>query len=514
MSISARPLFQRSRILTATVAAAALLTTAACGGAESDSSDTSASTKLALAIQSAPSSFEVTRLDGGQAAYVWASLYDTLLYTDEQGRIQPNAAESYTYSEDRETLTFKIRSGMKFSSGAPVNAVAAKASLDAIRETPGPSQSYLASVKAVEAPDDLTLVLKLKAADDSLITYLAGSSSVIADPAAMKQPNAATDPVSSGPYILDKAATVSGSTYTLKKRKDYWNPDLYPFDTIQVRVMPDRAAVVNALRAGELNAGTVDSSQVEALKSAGLGLKQIKASTVATLFLADRAGSKLKPLGDLKVRQAINMAFDRAKLVQTVLRGSGLPTAQLFNPKGTAYDAALDERYPYDVAGAKKLLAEAGYADGFAVTMPSFVTTKPLEPLIAQSLADIGVKVTWESVPIQQQFTALGSAKYPMYFGIYGLDHDPLLVDTYTTPGTPTNPFKSADPELTELLGEADTVADPAGTYKKITRFFVEEAWFAPVMDIGTNWVTAKGVEYLGDGSSAAITVRSFGTSD
>lgn len=514
MSTAPKPLRQRPRMLATAAAAAALLMTAACSDGESDASQGAG--KLAIAVQSAPNSLELTKLEGGQAAYLWSAVYDTLLLLDENGRIQPGAAESHTYSEDRRTLTFKLRKGMTFSSGAPVDAAAAKASLDAIRTTPGPSQSYLASIDSVEAPDALTLVVKLKEPDASLIPYLTGSAGAIGDPASMEQPSAATAPIASGPYTLDKGATVSGSNYTLKKREDYWNADSYPFETVQVRVMPDRAAVVNALRAGELTAGSVESSQVDTLKSAGLRATQIKASSVATLFLADREGDKLEPLGDLKVRQAINMAFDRAKLVQTVLRGSGQPSTQLFNPKSPAYDPALDGRYPYDPAAAKKLLAEAGYPQGFSVTMPSFVTTKPLEPLVGQSLADIGIKVTWESVPIQQQFTALGSAKYPMYFGVYGLDHAALLTDTYTAPGTPTNPFKSSDPELTKLIDAADAASDPAAaeTYKKINRFFVENAWFAPVMDIGTTWVTAKGVTYRGDGSSVAVTVRYFGVSN
>lgn len=506
----------RSRVLTAIGAAATLLVASACGSGGTDSSE-GGNGELSIAIQAPPGSFELAQLDGGQSSYLWSSLYDTLLYTDNKGQIQPNAGESHSYSGDRETLTLKLRKGMTFRSGTPVDAAAVKASLDHIRTTPGPNQAGLASIASVGTPDESTVAIKLKHADGALLANLSRVNGAIGDPAAMKRPDAATDPVGSGPYTLDKAATVNGSSYTLKKRDDYWNADAYPFETVRVKVMPDRAAVVNALRAGELTAGSVDPTQVEALRATGLRITPVKASTAVLLFLSDREGEKLEPLGDVRVRKAVNMVFDRQKIVQTFLRGAGTASTQVFNPQGQAYDPGLDKAYPFDVAAAKKLMAEAGYPDGFAVTMPGFVTTKPFEPMIAQSLGAIGVEVTWEPVPLQQQATALSSGKYPMYLGIYGLDTDAVLTRLYFSPGTPTNPFDSSDPELTKLIEQADSAADPAqsgAAYKGINRFVVENAWFAPVVDSGITWVTAKGITYLGDGSASVVGVRTFGTAD
>ncbi|XVQ14489.1 ABC transporter substrate-binding protein [Spirillospora sp. CA-255316] len=513
MSIAPTPLRRRSRMVAATAAAATLLPAAACGGGESSDSPSS-SDKLSISIQGPPSSFDLTRIDAGQASYIWSALYDTLLYTDNKGQIRPNAAERFEYSDDRRTLTLTLRKGMAFRSGTPVNAAAVKASLDRGRTTPGPNQAGLAKVGSVATSGDLTVVVSLKSPDGALLGNLASVNGVIGDPATMTQPSTATDPVGSGPYTLVKSATVNGSHYTLRKRADHWNAAAHPFKTVQVKVMGDPAAVVNALRAGELNAGSVHPAQVGVLKSAGLTITPIRATTVATLILADRKGEKLKPLGDLRVRQAINMAFDRARVVQTFLKGSGLASTQLFNPKGKAYDAALDKTYPFNVGAAKKLMADAGYAQGFEVTMPSFVTTKPFEPVIAQSLAAIGIKVTWQSVPIQQQSTTLASAKYPMYFVIYGLDTDDALPAIYFNPGTPTNPYRSSDPRLTKFIDEANAASDPAkagAAYRKINEFAVKNAWFAPVLHIGINWVTAKGITFLGDGSSTGLSIRTFG---
>ncbi|NUU24920.1 MAG: ABC transporter substrate-binding protein [Streptomycetaceae bacterium] len=498
----------------ALVASCLLSATAACGGATDNSSADNRT--LALSILGAPSSFEVTQLSDGQPAYIWNSVYDTLLYTDNKGQLQPNAAESWAYTDAGRTLTLKLRKGMTFSNGHAVNAAGVKASLDYVRTTPGTQQAHVASIDAVEAPDDATVVLRLKYADAALLPSLSMGSGAIADPATMKDQSAALNPVGSGPYVLDKAATVNGSTYVLKKRKDYWNAAAYPFESVKVKVMADRTAVVNALQAGELNAGTVETTQVDQVKSAGFDVTVVPANSLGILVIGDRDGKMVKPLGDVRVRQAINMAFDRQKMTAQFLRGAGQATEQAFNPKSPAYDPALNTTYPFDPAAAKKLLADAGYPDGFSVTMPSLAYTKPFEPTIGQALKDIGVNVTWEPVPAPDNAIALSSGKYAMYFTVDGLAAVARDAEKYFAPEGNRNPFRTTNPEITGLLLAASGEQDPvraAEAFKKVNAYGVRNAWYAPVFCIGTSWVTKKGITYLGDGSSTLVTIRALGVS-
>ncbi|MET9461585.1 ABC transporter substrate-binding protein [Streptomyces canus] len=509
---------QRSQALAA-IAAVALLATAtsACDSSPTSASGSAAGQTLALSILGTPNSFDPAQLIEGQQTYVWDSIFDTLLLQDNKGELHPGAAQSWSYSRDGRTLTLKIRPGMKFSSGDPVDANAVKATLERIRSTPGQSQLSLASVASVEAPDASTVVIKLKQPDASLLAALSTSPGVIGDPKTMANKSTALNPVGSGPYTLDPKATVNGSVYVLNRRDDYWNKKAYPFKTVKIRVITDPTASANALKAGETNAGTADVSQLPALKAAGFQITHVQATAGAFLVLADRAGTKLKPLGDLRVRKAINMAFDRQKMVTQVLRGSGKATDQLFNPKSKAYDEALNQLYPYDVAGAKKLLAEAGYPNGFKVTMPSLVFTKSFEPLFTQALADIGVKVTWEPVPAQQTTTAVASGKYPMFLLVEGLASDAVMTRSFYTPTGFRNVFRSTDPKLSDLLDQAARELDPAkaaGIYREINEFGVENAWLAPVFYLGSDWATKKGISYLGDGSSTMSTVRQFGVAD
>jgi peptide/nickel transport system substrate-binding protein len=496
----------------AAVASTVLLTATACGGDTTSSSSSSTST-LAMAVMGTPNSFAPPQLTEGQQQYIWSSLYDTLVHVDNKGQLNPGAAQYWEYSDSGKTLTLTLRKGMKFSSGAPITSSDVKATLDLLRST-GQNQTQLAAVKSVEAPDKQTVVLRLTHADASLLDALAGAGGVIADPKTMKTKSAALNPVSSGAYTIDTSATVNGSVYVLKRREDYWDKADFPFPNVKIKVISDSTAAVNALKTGEVNVGSVEVQRLPTLKSAGLKTKHIEAVSAATLLLSDRKGEVLKPLGDVRVRKAINMAFDRKKMTDLFLKGSGKPTEQLFHPMGSGYDASLDKTYPYDPAAAKKLLAEAGYPNGFKVEMPSIYYTKPFEPTITQALADIGVKVKWDPIPSQQSISALASKKYPMALVVDGLDSIPVQTRDYFSPNGYRNVFKSSDPELNKLLLEANSHTDSTKAeqvYKDIDAYTVKNAWTAPIFYVGIYWVTKPGIIYRGDGSATQNSLRQFG---
>lgn len=512
-----RPRF-RSGIATS-VAAVVLLAMTACSGdtgqeeAAPGSTGTSSDATISLAVSAAPASLDPAQLQEGQQTYVWGSVFDTLLLVDNSGELQPNAAESWELSEDGLTLSLTLREGMTFSNGDPVTAEDVAGTLERTRTTPGQQQGKLSAVQSIEASDDKTVVLKLNLPDPSLLTNLALAAGVIGDPETLDEETTALNPIGSGPYTLDESATVSGTTYVLNRRDDYWNAEAYPFKTLTLRVIQDRTAVFNALQAGELDAGNVEAQQVEQIEAAGFKTTKVEATAIANLVLADREGELLEPLADERVRKAINMAFDREKLVEQVLRGSGKATIQIFNPKGVAYDASLEDTYTFDPEGAKELLAEAGYADGFEVTMPSTVISKSFEPLISQPLADIGIKVTWEPVPPQNTAAAVSSKKYPMVFFIDGLNVTQReLQNNFAETGF-LNPFAATPPELEELMTQVSLEADEAKAaelYKEINAYIVDNALDSPLFYIGTIWATEDGIEYLGDGSNTQSSIRAF----
>lgn len=503
----------RFRLLAALIALVTLAALTACATGESDKiSAQSRDGTLSFGVQSAPNSLDPAQLLEGQASYVWAGLFDTLLYLDNDGKLQPNAAESWQLSDDALTVTLTLRSGMTFSTGAPVNAAAVKATMERTKTTAGPMKNWLDVVQTIQTPDERTVVLQLAKPDAALLTSLAMGAGVIGDPATMTQDRTALDPIGSGPYTLNTAETVNGTTYVLNRRDDHWNAQAYPFRTVKIRVIADPTARLNALQAGELNAGSVLATHVDRLKSSGFQVTPVEGSSLLSLVLVDRKGELVPALGDPRVRKAINMAFDRPKIVEQIAAGAGTPTVQTFSPKGIAYDPALNATYDFDVDGAKKLLAEAGYPNGFTVTLPETVHSKTFVPTVTQSLGAIGITANWEQVPMQQASAAIASKRFPMTLVIdatapFAREMQGLL------PAHARNPFHTVDPELTALIDQYNRTIDPQRSVdaaKAINAFTVGTAWDAPMFHITVNWVTKGGVAFVATGQHGLNTVRQF----
>ncbi|ASN20039.1 ABC transporter substrate-binding protein [Arthrobacter sp. YN] len=514
------PVLTRTKTLTRTAAAsiavAALLASTACSSSEpaAESQNTSRNEEISIAIQAQPASLDPAQLAEGQQAYVWASIFDTLLMVDKDNKIQPSAAESWKYSEDLRTLTLKLRSDLKFSTGDPVTSSDVAATLERTRTTAGQQQPKLAKVTSISAPDASTVVIQLSSPEPSLLNYLAQATGVIGDADSLASEKTKLRPTGSGPYVLSDA-TVDGTEYVMERREDYWNAAAFPFKTVKVKVIQDRTAQYNALQAGEVKAALIQAPQRKQAEGAGFTVKEVQATAALVLVLADRKGDLVPALADVKVRQAINMAFDRAQIVKALLNGVGKPTEQVFDPNSGAYDPALEDTYGFDPEKARKLLAEAGYPDGFAMTMPSTVISQSFEPVITQALADIGIKVTWEPVPPQNTASSIASKKYPAVLWFYGLNSAGRQVGDMYAPEAFLNPFKWNNPELDTLLETVANEPDEAtrdGLYKKVNEYTVRQALNAPIAYVGTLWATAPGVDFLPT-SVVLPTVRDFGVS-
>lgn len=483
------------------------------GNASGEASGAASDGKITIGVTAAPRSLDPAQLDGGTQAYVWGPIFDTLLYLDNDGKLQPNAAKEWKYSDDALTLTLTLRDDLKFSNGETVTSEDVKANFERNKATPGQQTDKFTSVASVEAPDKQTVVVKFATPDPAFLINMATDGGVIADDKNLSDPNLATNPMGSGPYTLNTEKSVTGSSFVLERREDYWNLEAYPFKTITVRVITDATAIVNALKAGEIDTGQVQPSAMSQFEGRPeFNTVKVKGASVSYLNLADRAGTKLKPLADVRVRQAINYAFDRKAMVEKILLGQGVPTVQQFNLNGDIYDESLDSTYGYDPEKARKLLAEAGYPNGFEVSMPSTVMSTNFEPTLSQALGDIGIKVNWEPVPIQNATAAVAGANYPMYFFTVGTDVGPREVSRQLK-GKTQNPFQWTSPEVDAFLKEANSEVDLEARneiYKELNEYIVKEALFAPMFYNFTNFVTSKDVAFLGNGKKNFPSIRTF----
>jgi peptide/nickel transport system substrate-binding protein len=481
--------------LAVALAASAVLALAACTGDAGSASDESgaAPSDVVLGQIIAPASFDTTQAEWGNRALYYQAVYDTLLRVTSDGTIEPYLATDYAYDEDGTTLTLTIRDDVTFTDGTDLTADVVKQNLERFRDGGGPYAGDLANVETVEVTDDTTVVLGLSAPDPALLSYLGREAGLVASPAMFDADDAATSPVGSGPYVLDENGTVTGTTYRFSKNPDYWNPDVQHYDTVTMSVLSDPTAAVNAIKAGEVNAARLaDNNFNEEIEAAGWELNPNELDFQGLLLL-DRAGEQNPALGDVRVRQAINYALDRAALLEALQHGNGTVTTQVFKATSPAYDADLDEAYPYDPEQARALLADAGYAEGLQLSMPSTAVLGATSfTLIQQQLADVGITVDYTDTAPDNYIGDLVAPKYPAVYMSLEQNPDWQLIQFMISRTATFNPFGYGDETTDDLIagiqvGDESTQGEKAA---ELNAYIVEQAWFAPFYRVTSGYAT------------------------
>ncbi|WP_155059507.1 ABC transporter substrate-binding protein [Streptomyces blattellae] len=474
--------------------------TAACSGESDTSSGNGASggtLTLAPLVPSQPWDLKDAGL--GNNTQYYQPVYDSLLRLDTKAEPIPNVATKWSYDSTGTVLTLTLRTGITFTDGAALDASAVKKNLEHTRTGANEAAGQLKGIKDVEVVGADTVKVTLSAPDPSFVANLGSVAGMLASPQAIDAGTLKDTPVGSGPYTLDKGATTNGSVYTFVRNEKYWNADEFPFDKIVLKPLADPTAILNALRSGQVDGALITTPKnVDAARSGGLNILRYQPGDVAGVYIWDRDGKISKPLGELKVRQAINHAFDRATLIKSVYGGLGEPTAQVFNPISTAYDASLNDTYPYDPAKAKSLLAEAGYPDGFSVDIPDVGPIFPeAQAAMVQYLGDIGIKCKLVTVPSTELLNQLLAGKFAIsYFSLASF----RSWDTITIQARPDslwNLFKNSDPELTALIDSAQNSTGDSqnADFKEINTYLVDQAWNAPWAVVENSYATSRRVK-------------------
>lgn len=471
----------RSLRLGIAVAAAAALALTACSPAAEPDAEKDYSV-LTLASSTEPTSWDpALQLSAFDGVWRWAAVFDTLLTCEADGSVTPGAAEEFEFTDDNTVLTLNLRDGMTFEDGSAVDSAAVVASLAHIQNGGGSAAIRLAGL-TFEAPDASTVVITAPAPRGLLPAYMCLSTGIVASPASLESGSVDTVPVSSGAYALDADRTTQGSTYTFTKRDDYWNADAYPYEELVIQIMPDVTARLNALKTGQVDAATISTETVAEAEGSGLEVSELVDATNG-IVIFDRDGTQVPALADVRVRQAINMVFDREGIATGLFQGRQQPTEQLFGPDTEAYDADLDGTYAYDVEAAQELMAEAGYADGFSIEIPSRTPqTDQANPLIVQQLGLLNITVTEVPLAGPTAVPEILSGRFPMTY--ISMPTSTGLWDTEQaiSPTATWNVLDTADEELTELTQRAQTAQgdDLTEVLREINRYVVDEAWFVP----------------------------------
>lgn len=461
-------------VAAATVVGLAL---AGCSGG-ADPADDATPHVLTLGATVDAASWDPADAEFGNRIQYLQPVYDSLLHITPELEIEPWLATSFEYNDDATELTLELRDDVVFSDGEAFDADAAKANLEHFKTGTGQNSITLGAVESIEVTGDYSLVLSLTAPDPALLRNLALVSGMQASPAALDDPDLKTTPVGSGPYLLDASGTTTGSQYTYTRNPDYWNAEAYPFDEIVIKPLSDLTARLNALKSGEIDAALADAKSAGEAEASGLTVNTIQGDWQG-LFIVDRDGTKVPALADPRVRQAINYALDGDGILTSLRLDQGESTTQIFSPTSLAYDASLDDAYPFDPEKARELLAEAGYPDGFTITMPEFAGFADLNAVVFQQLGDVGITVQPEPVAPDQVISALLSGQYPMFIFSWGSSNAWQDVLKLVQPTAPWNMYKNETPELDALIADAQATGSEEA-FQAISEYLVDEAWFAP----------------------------------
>ncbi|QLD13242.1 peptide ABC transporter substrate-binding protein [Microbacterium oleivorans] len=475
-----------------TVVAALALAGCASGDTGSGGGDSGRADRLTLTAIAAPTSYDIGQgAEWGNRSPFFQAVFDTLLSKDSAGETQPWLATEWEYNDDNTVLTLTLREGVEFSDGTPLDAEAVVASLEHFRDGTAPQAATMAG-KEFAAVDATTVTITQEAPDPSLINLLSIAPGLIQAPSTFDDPDSATDPIGSGAYILDTASSVTGTTYNYTANPDYWNADAVKYDNLTINVLEDVTATTNAIRAGEANGAKIaDNNTISEVEGAGWTIESNELDFQGLLLL-DRAGTMAPELADVKVRQAINMAFDREALLQSTQSGYGTVTEQVFPETSVAYDAALDTTYAYDPEAAKELLAEAGYPDGFTLSMMSTPAFQTTFDLVAQQLSDIGITVEYTDPGTGNFITDMLAPKYPATWMALEQNPDWQLINFMVGPDATFNPFGYQDPTVDGYIQTVQfgTPEESDQALKDLNAYLVEQAWFAPFFRVQGTFAT------------------------
>jgi peptide/nickel transport system substrate-binding protein len=415
--------------------------------------------------------------------------------------MEGDLAESWQVAPDGKTYTFKLRPDTKWHNKPPLNGRPLTAqdvvwSFERFMKV-SPQKTTFDSVASVAAPDDRTVVFTLKdqyapfeAAIGAPIFWILPKEVVEADGDASKRV------VGSGPFIFDKFE--NGVAFTGKKNPDYYRKGEPRIDEVVGHIIPDTATQMAGLRAHELDYVDVPQQELEALKKTNPEIQLVETEFNNIPFHYWRLDRP--PYNDPRVRQAVSIGTNREERIKVIQGGRG--NYNNFIPWALS-EAWLDPRSPeqgptaklfkYDVAEAKRLLADAGYPNGFKadlVSTPGYgqVWVQAVE-LVQQDLKAIGIDATIKMQEYAAYLATTFQGKLPEGENVivYGLEtpftepHD-FLFNMYHPKGT-RNHAAVNDDKLTEMIEKQMRTVDKADRKKQIydiQRYLAEQMYYPP----------------------------------
>ncbi len=396
---------------------------------------------------------------------IW-SLFDSLVRRGSDGSPQPRLATEWERVDDV-TWRFKLREGVTFSNGEPFNAQAVVVNFARMDTAPFNSVQQLhdqTGLTEVRVVDDYTIELVTEKPTVNMLYWLA--EAFIAAPGYITDtaPDVvAGAPVGSGPYLLGEWKR--GDALTLVVNETYWG-GAPAVKTVTFRAIPEVSSRLNELRAGtvDLVVGITPDSAEQANSDVS---ELVKIEGLRKMHMGISIKGEQPALADVRVRQALNHAVDVPTIVASLMGGSTSPLVSIVNPPNNNPDPTP---FAYDPEKAKALLAEAGFADGFPLTLQwstRFDGGKEVSEVVGAYLEQVGIKPSYEAVEIGQFRAGLSSASLKgIYFQGWAALINPSVELVILTCGHVDNSSGYCNPEYDKLVIEAAQTLDDAARQK------------------------------------------------
>jgi peptide/nickel transport system substrate-binding protein len=415
---------------------------------------------------------------------VFSALCDKLFDIDEKLNIVPQLALSHETSADGKEVTIKLRPGVKFHDGEPLDAEAAKFSLDRHLTMQGSFRKpELAAVDHVDVVDPLTIKLVLKTPFSPLIAQLTDRSGMMVSPKAAKEAGDkfGQHPVCAGPYKF--VERVQQDRMVLEKFADYWNKDNIFIDRVVFLPIVDATVRLANLRSGGLDLiERVLATDIKDVR-ADSRLKLSTALELGYLGLTINVNND-KNKGPLsqseKVRQALDLSIDREAITQVVFNGEFVPGNQWVSPEHPYYQKAFPVP-KRDVAKAKALLKEAGVTLPVAVDMmvPKGAENEAVAQVVQSMAAEAGLDLKIRVIEFATSFKQAQAGEFQAFLIGWSGRIDPdgnSYVFLHTK--APQNDGGYSNPEADKAMEDARLVTDPAqrkAIYEKLTKIVLND---------------------------------------
>lgn len=397
--------------------------------------------------------------------------YENLVALDRKGELSPVLATKWAETDTALTLT--LRDGVVFHDGTPFDAAAVKANLEFVRDSATPFSGPLKVITSIDTPDDHTVRLNLARPTPSMLTTLSTRAAPMASPKSLADGSIARNPVGTGPWAYDAAASTPGTTMTFTRFKDYWGgPDTVGFDTVKFFGIDDENAAAGALTSGQVDVTIAQPEQLQQL-TATPGVKTVEYPAIRNnVLFFDRGPGGI--FADVRVRQAACYAMDGAVAAKLVTAAAG---TQHFAEGELGYNPDI-KGYPHDLDKAKQLMSAAGNPAVAGTILAAPYNQSQIE-VYADQMSKAGIDIKVQTVAPPQFVSEWNSGTYPLGMANNDQIHPYEWYKAYFSADAPGNPSKTESPELKAAADAAIAAGtSPAAEqlWGEVTRVIADEA--------------------------------------